>query len=59
MNETNCFENSYRPKLRASLEGFEPTTRCLEDRLTKTTSKNLGAFPLFINISILIHRHVL
>ena len=28
--KTNCFEISYKPNLVASLEGFEPTTRCLE-----------------------------
>ncbi len=28
--KTNCFEISYKPNLMASLEGFEPTTRCLE-----------------------------
>ena len=30
MEKTNCFDFSYKPKLKASLEGFEPTTRCLE-----------------------------
>ena len=30
MDKTNCFDFSYKPKLKESLEGFEPTTRCLE-----------------------------
>ena len=30
MDKTNCFDFSYNPKLKASLAGFEPATRCLE-----------------------------